>query len=67
MGRALICQKSAILMQGSACPPHLGGGELGREATQESRNSSGGPVIDSFYEGALCPRTIASLTPPDHD
>ena len=43
MGRALICQKAAILMQGSACPPHLGGGELGREATQESRNSSGGP------------------------
>ena len=43
MGRALICQKSAILMQGSACPPHLGGGGLGRAATRESRNSSGGP------------------------
>ena len=48
MGRALICQKlicqkSAILTQGSACPPRLGSGELGGEATQEPRNSSGGP------------------------
>ena len=30
MGRASFCLKSAILGQGSACPPHLGGGEWGR-------------------------------------